>query len=61
MNITTKIFIIYPMGGGGIQINIEKFKNIKMFIMLPMGAARIVFTLGVYHLLGCTTYWGVQG
>ena len=58
MNITIKIFIIYPMGGGGIQINIEKFKNIKMFIMLPMGAARIVFTLEVYHLLGCT-YWGV--
>ena len=54
MNITIKIFIIDPMGGGGIQINIEKFKNIKMFIMLPMGAARIVFS----HT-GYTTCWGV--
>ena len=42
------------MGGGGIQINIEKFKNIKMFIMLPMGAARIVFSHAGY-----STCWGV--
>ena len=58
MNITIKIFIIYHMGGTGIQINIEKFKNYQMMKLLPMGAARIVFTLEVYHLLGCT-YRGV--
>ena len=54
MNITIKIFIIYLMGGRGIQINIEKFKKYQMRRLLPMGAARIVFS----HA-GCTTYWGV--
>ena len=54
MNITIKIFIIYLMGGRGIQINIEKIKKYQMRRLLAMGAARIVFS----HA-GCTTYWGV--
>ena len=56
----------------GYTVNIENFEHIKMFIMMAMGGARIVFTLRVYlltgvYVLGCIgvstclwawVYWG---